>query len=407
MGATRHWKLAGRNIDSCLPRNSRLRGETLETINRASSNGDAMSPHYSDPRRVSNSHGEGFLRADGMTAVADWLTDSEIADIFGDSAAARHQPAPATPLEYKARKVTCSPCADPTPWVCKHGRDRRTCYACQKSKALRVGGNIHRRAAVSDNRYYSLTLTHQHHDLAPAAQVKALLAAFNKLRRLASFRYIVGGVRSLDVTSTTDGWNVHLHVLAETTELSNDVTYAITRDWRRVIGADGDSAPAHFSEITSDDYLRNCSYYVGGMKGSKSKLSLLPPAAMDEWGKATKGMRVRATFGSFRGTRLTAYTPPAIDDAPTETDDGSIKVSPDCDSPTAPTETDDSSTETDASGDNTENAEPAGAAVATRGRQGMAACTGADQTREEDLDLDPARQPIAINGAAAWRFDTS
>jgi hypothetical protein len=252
-------------------------------------------------------------------------------------------PTGALALEYKARKVTC-PSADPTPWLCNHGYERKACYVCLTSKGITAGGNILTRAVKSENRFYSLTLTHPQHDRAPGQQAKFLRETFKALRRCASFRPIVGGVLAIDVQSSGNGSNVHIHVLAETTECSADIEHAITNDWRRLVGADGDAAPALFKRIESIEHLRNQSYYVGGLKRGRSKLSLLAPVVMNEWNKATKGMRARATFGTFRGTKLTARTrskaadatePPQRDDEPCQ----SLAVAPRNPSANEPTET--------------------------------------------------------------------
>lgn len=175
----------------------------------------------------------------------------------------------------------------------------RSCAHCMTAKGSRQGYHLNRR--IIDTNFTALchiTLTLSDHSRAPSSQVPRLLAAFNKLKeRKAWTDCITGGVRKVETTYRHGQWHVHMHVLAE---ISNPATIdAIAPAWADV----SDGSIADIRPVENDTHRTNVAYYI--TKPAHDTLLMGEDRRpLHEWIRQTRGRRLLATFGSWRGKPL-------------------------------------------------------------------------------------------------------
>lgn len=186
------------------------------------------------------------------------------------------------------------------PTTCERYRRCRlkSCSYCSRKRGQRIASNIHART-TSDSSYYHLVLTLPASSSGPAAQAKHLIQQFAVLRRRAACKSLIGGVRKVDVSydAVSQLWRCHLHVFAEA---SGDIdAAAISYQWACLTGGTDNV----IKSIDSDSYRRNVTAYVA----RPPQLQLFGNAdALAKFIRDSKGTRLMATFGNFRGTPLTA-----------------------------------------------------------------------------------------------------
>jgi hypothetical protein len=197
----------------------------------------------------------------------------------------------------------------------------RHCEPCQASKANRIRQNLQNQlTGIQRNSHRFVTLTLAHTDEPLKHQIARLYAAFKKLRRSELWKKSqVGGCFMLEVKLTTpknetrrDGtkskpheWHPHLHVVTQggwinLNELKN-LWHQITSDsWCvdvRLLARENDVA-AYVSKYVT--------------KGTSPEVWRQPDFAA-EWIEASRGVRSCATFGTWRGLKLTAPVAIAFD----------------------------------------------------------------------------------------------
>jgi hypothetical protein len=171
----------------------------------------------------------------------------------------------------------------------------KRCQYCCTSKGKRKGRGIYDRTD-SASIYYHLVLTLPESAHTPDAQARQLVEAFAALRRKAAWhRPMAGGIRKVEIkrNAVSQLWHCHLHAFvggAADTTADRD---AIGHRWLKLTGGAAD-----LRRIDSAEYLRNAAYYVA----KPPQQSLFGcPADLDAFSASTRGMRLYATFGNWRG----------------------------------------------------------------------------------------------------------
>lgn len=176
----------------------------------------------------------------------------------------------------------------------------RHCQPCARARAGRIAVNLRQRmAARPRGRYRFITLTLRHSDQPLAAQLKRLYACFKKLRTSKIWKSTQrGGVLMCEVKrdASNRNWHPHLHVISE----GDYVDQAKLADaWHRVTG---DSHVVHITAIPdAAAVVHYVTKYV--TKGVPNDVWSNRDTAQ-EWISASRGLRIAATFGDWRGFRL-------------------------------------------------------------------------------------------------------
>jgi hypothetical protein len=211
----------------------------------------------------------------------------------------------------------------------------RHCEPCMKAKAACIIANLRARLkGIKAGQYHFITLTLAHDKTVPLkSQIERLYASYKKLRQTDEWIYgqsnadkiqtatqgnpakgikpikrklalehtpkkgQIGGCATLEVKwSVKNGWHAHLHIISEGSAFTNhrlkDLWYQIT----------GDSWECDCKSLSAE---KDVAYYVGKYvtKGTNDEVWDSHEAAI-EWIKSIKGVRMCATFGSWRGYRL-------------------------------------------------------------------------------------------------------
>jgi hypothetical protein len=219
--------------------------------------------------------------------------------------------------------------------VCACYCHSRHCEPCMKAKAALITNNLRERMkGIKQGTHHFITLTLAHAPDQPLRPIIArLYAAYKRLRNTDEWKYgqmeadkiaslmrgneekqippitrakavsfakargQLGGAATLEIKwSKRGGWHAHLHIISEGSNITNhrlkDLWYEITTDsWEcdcRTISAEKDVA-----------------FYVGKYvtKGTNNEV-WDDPAVAAEYVRAIKGVRMCATFGTWRGYKL-------------------------------------------------------------------------------------------------------
>lgn len=214
--------------------------------------------------------------------------------------------------------------------VCACYCHNRHCEPCMKAKASLITANLREKMkGLQHGEYHFITLTLCHSAKPLADQIKRLNACYKKLRATDEWLYgqvnadrifaaskrgtkhsaavkVVshngqrGGAATLEIKWNPERkeWHPHLHIISQGSQITNhrlkDLWYAIT----------GDSWECDCRTISAD---KDVAYYVGKYvtKGTNEAV-WADPATAAEWVTAIKGVRMCATFGTWRGFKLTA-----------------------------------------------------------------------------------------------------
>lgn len=176
----------------------------------------------------------------------------------------------------------------------------RHCEPCMRAKANLLAGNLRKRLEEKPNgRYRFVTLTLRHSNTPLKAQVKRLYASFRKLRNSKLWKKSQrGGAAVLEVKWQPQSrrWHAHLHVIAEGSFIDQR---SLSAAWH---SATGDSQIVDIRQLSSE---KDAAHYVAKYmsKGTNNEVWQNEEAA-SEWISATKGTRMCATFGTWRGFGL-------------------------------------------------------------------------------------------------------
>jgi hypothetical protein len=176
----------------------------------------------------------------------------------------------------------------------------RHCEPCMKAKSALITNNLRiKMQDAAKKQFRFITLTLRHSDAPLKQQIKGLYAYYKQLRQLPEWKASQkGGAATLEVKwqPHSKKWHPHLHIISEGTYLS---TYWLSTAWRDI--TDG----SHVVDIRLISAEKDVAYYVGKYvtKGTNSDVWEDPKVAA-EWVSATKGVRMCATFGTWRGYKL-------------------------------------------------------------------------------------------------------
>lgn len=109
--------------------------------------------------------------------------------------------------------LICSCCRQPR--HCEKRCRKKWCPVCARSSAARASARY--AAAIAHMQWpIFVTFTVKNYDTLEGHEVKELLRAFKKLRRLRWFKRCVrGGVASIEVTNIGNGWHPHGHMVVD------------------------------------------------------------------------------------------------------------------------------------------------------------------------------------------------
>lgn len=183
----------------------------------------------------------------------------------------------------------------------------RHCEPCMRAKANLIAANLARRLGDRPKgRYRFLTLTLKHTNAPLIDQVKRIITSFKKLRATSWWkRRGAGGCFTLEVKHNGTHWHPHLHIIDE----GGYVPFKELSDlWLKITG---DSSVVDVRRIDSG---KDAAHYVTKYvtKGTSPSVWESNDLAQ-EWIAASKGVRVCATYGSWRGFALTHVTDTAND----------------------------------------------------------------------------------------------
>jgi Replication protein len=176
----------------------------------------------------------------------------------------------------------------------------RHCEACMKAKSALITNNLRDKMRGAEKKQHRfITLTLRHSDAPLKQQIKRLYACYKRLRQLPEWKSSQkGGAATLEVKYQPHSkkWHPHLHLISEGSYLS---TYWLSQAWRTITG---DSHVVDIRLISAD---KDVAYYVGKYVTKGTNFEVWEdPAVAAEWVRSVKGVRMCATFGSWRGYKL-------------------------------------------------------------------------------------------------------
>lgn len=182
----------------------------------------------------------------------------------------------------------------------------RHCEPCARAKANKIAANLEKRLLDKTSlKYRFVTLTLRHSKTPLRAQIDRLYNCFKKLRAGKFWKSAVaGGCFVLEVKLNKNGeWHPHLHVIAEANWIAQD---GLKAEWKRV------TEDSFLVDVRLIGKAKDAAHYVVKYVTKSVNPSVWDDAdKASEWIIASKGVRTCATFGSWRGLKLTKS-----DDAP-------------------------------------------------------------------------------------------
>lgn len=178
----------------------------------------------------------------------------------------------------------------------------RHCEPCMRAKSALITQNLRDQMKKSEKKQHRfITLTLRHSDAPLKDQIKRLYSCYKSLRGRPEWKSSQkGGAATLEVKwiPKTSKWHPHLHIISQGNYLN---TYWLSQTWKDITG---DSHVVDIRLISAD---KDVAYYVGKYvtKGTNQEVWDDPTVAA-EWVKSVKGVRMCATFGTWRGFKLLA-----------------------------------------------------------------------------------------------------
>ena len=181
----------------------------------------------------------------------------------------------------------------------------RHCEPCARARANLMAANLRQKLATrKELEYRFITLTLKHSDAPLAAQIKRLYACFRALRKTPAWKESQNGgcvIFEAKWNPDTGEWHPHLHVISQGGFLRRE---HLQSAWLNVTG---DSNVVDIKLLKRD---KDAAYYVSKYVGKGTNNEVWYDAdASQEWILATKGLRIAATYGTWRGFRLLAKPP--------------------------------------------------------------------------------------------------
>lgn len=189
----------------------------------------------------------------------------------------------------------------------------RCCPLCSCRRAATTGARAIE-ACKQMNAARLITLTVPHVDAPLVDQIKAVRAAFTRMRRLKSWRaHVSGGVYGFEVKlSERDGrWHPHIHAIADGEYYPHE---QLRDDWREAL-----NHPDSLWQLGPDDPLstdvqlirdrRRAADYVAKYIAKPASLASWPPESIREFASAMHGVRLLSTFGKLHGVCLDPKDP--------------------------------------------------------------------------------------------------
>lgn len=174
---------------------------------------------------------------------------------------------------------------------------QRACPLCSAQRSRDTAARAETATERMDSPRF-LTLTMAHSDEPLAEQLKALRAAFRKLR--AHWRWkrnVTQGIYGIEVTynTTTDQWHPHIHAIIDGSYYEQ---HLLSQQWH---DATGNSRIVHIKPAFS---RKGIARYITKYVTKPASIASWPKRAILEWTKAMHGVRTLATIGKLHGVNL-------------------------------------------------------------------------------------------------------
>ena len=239
---------------------------------------------------------------------------------FGGSLHAKHaterlaivealETSPCATLRHRARKQwACSSVpwlvvgSDGTPGISAPRCRDRACPRCAALRSRQTAAQAEVAISAMDAPRF-VTLTVRSSTAALRDQLKALRAAFSRLRRTRAWKsHVRGGIYTVEITRNgrTGLWHPHLHALVDGVYFPQAELAAA---WRE---ATGDSDIVDIRQIHGK---KAAARYVAKYATKPSDVASWPSSSICEWAAGIAGSRLIATFGSLHGVTLDARDP--------------------------------------------------------------------------------------------------
>lgn len=183
----------------------------------------------------------------------------------------------------------------------------RHCRPCAKARQGLITANVKKKLLDGTDhpkdtfRFFTLTLKHR--DCPLDDQITRLRRCFTRLRQTKLWKKSqVGGVAMLECKVGEDGlWHPHLHLIVEGSYVHSPT---LRDEWFRITG------DSHRIDVKSIDSAKDAVHYISKYvtKGTDDATWNDPQKAV-EYIVCMRGQRVAATFGKWRGFKVTL--PPA------------------------------------------------------------------------------------------------
>lgn len=175
----------------------------------------------------------------------------------------------------------------------------RFCLPCTQERARAIARNVHAKLEGKPARFVTLTI--RTHDLELPDAITKLQKAFRRLQQSNLWRErVTGGCAFVEVKYNPDAhrWHPHVHAIVQGRYIPHDL---LSKQWLHITG---DSFVVRLQLIRS---LEHITRYVTTYCAKTLRTRDFPTDhSLDEAILALKGRRLCRTFGTWRGTDLTA-----------------------------------------------------------------------------------------------------
>jgi len=177
----------------------------------------------------------------------------------------------------------------------------RHCEPCARSRGNLIAANLRGKLAeVPAGKHRFVTLTLRHTDTPLRSQIVRLYAAFKRLRASKWWKGIVtGGAFTCEVKWNPDTarWHPHLHIVCDSAWLP---VQELSQNWKRI------TIDSFRVDVQLLSNVKDASYYLAKYVAKGTSAAVWEDAdRAQEYIMAMRGVRICATFGTWRGVSLT------------------------------------------------------------------------------------------------------
>lgn len=146
-----------------------------------------------------------------------------------------------------------------------------------------------------------LTLTIPNIPYLTSLEIRKIIKAFGKLRRLVLWNRVIGGIYAIEITNIGNGFHIHIHAVLDSPYIPRN---KIKTAWEKYTGG----FMVDIRRVKSGTSgLCECVAYIGNAKNNKGELGLpkiYNPKDMILYADITPGIRMVGTFGKLYGIKF-------------------------------------------------------------------------------------------------------